>query len=159
MSEATTLYAIQNGFTRTASGMAALVVAIALSGCFHTAPTCPAGQVPVVSTATYAVYTTAANQYQVENVKQVKDRCFVPVTEKPAGSTSQPSSCATGTSPLVTGTVWGTYYDGKDVGRQAEDTKTVNDRCIVEIPAESALGCDPGFHAVVRGGKTYCVPN
>jgi hypothetical protein len=161
MSEATTLQSIRGGFIRMASGMAALVMAIALSGCFQTVPTCPSGQVPVVSTATYAVYVTAADKYQVENVKELKSRCFVPVTEKPAGSgsTSQAANCATGTSPLVTGTVWGTYYDGKDVGKQAEDTKTVNERCIVELPPEGGSACDPGFHPVVRGGKVYCVPN
>ncbi len=161
MNEATTLQSIQGGFTRMASGMAVLVMAIALSGCFHTVPTCPAGKVPVVSTATYTVYITAANQYQLENVTQVKDRCFVPVTEKPAGSgsTSQPASCTAPTSPLVTGTVWGTYYDGQDVGKQGEDTKTVNDRCIVEIRQAITSPCPPGTHAVVYGGKTYCVPN
>jgi hypothetical protein len=163
MSEATTLQSIKGGFTRMASGMAVLVMAFALGGCFHTVPTCPAGQVPVVSTAAYAVYTTAANQNQVENVTQVKNRCFVTVTEKPAGSgsTSQPTSCPAGTSKLAIGTVWGTYYDGLDVGKQAEDTGAVNDRCIVEVPLLIPVPnpCPPGTHAKVIAGRTYCVPN
>jgi len=161
MSEATTLQSIQGGFTRMASGMAALVIAVALSGCFPTVPTCPSGQVPVVPTVTYAVYISAASQYQVEDVTKVKNRCIVPVMQMPSGSgsTAQAASCPAGTSPLVTGTVWGTYYDGQDVGKQAEDTKTVNDRCIVEITGPVPLPCPPGTHPVVYGGKTYCVPN
>ena len=161
MSEATTLQSIQHGYTRLTAGMALLLVAVALGGCFHTPPTCPSGQVPVVSTATHAVYVTAASQVQVENVTQVKNRCIVPVTQMPSstGSTAQPASCATGSLPLVTGTVGGTYYDALDVGKQGEDTKTVNDRCIVEIRPAITSPCPPGTHARVVGGKTYCVPN
>jgi hypothetical protein len=163
MSEATTLQPIQGGFTRLAARMVLPVVAVALGsgGSVPTAPMCPTGQVPVVSSATYAIYTTSASQSRLEDVTKLKNRCFVPVTQMPSGSgsTSQPSSCATGTSPLGTGTVWGTYYDGKDVGRQAEDTSTVNDRCVVEIPQAITSPCPPGTHARVVGGKTYCVPN
>jgi hypothetical protein len=62
-------------------------------------------------------------------------------------------------SKLAIGTVWGTYYDGQDVERQAEDTGAVNDRCIVEISEAVPLPCPPGTHAILLGGKTYCVPN
>ena len=161
MSDVTTPRSIHGGSARAASGIAALVMAFALGGCFATAPTCPAGKVPVVSTATYAAYVNSTGQYQVENVTNVKDRCMVPVTEKPAGngSTSQATSCSAGMSKLAMNTVWGTYYDGKDVGRHADDTATVNDRCIVEINQAITSPCPPGTHAVLLGGKTYCVPN
>lgn len=163
MSEATGISSIQSGLGRLAARMTLLVMVVALGGCFHTAPTCPAGKVSVVSTARYAAYVTSANAYQVENLKEVKDRCLVPVMQKPSGpgSTAQPATCPAGMSKLAVGTVWATYYDGQDVERQGEDTGAVNDRCIVEVPLLIPVPnpCPPGTHAKVIGGKTYCVPN
>lgn len=166
MSEATNLSSIGGGLGRFPARVALLGMAVALGGCSHTAPTCPAGKVPVVSTARYAAYVTSANAVQVENLKDVKDRCLVPVMQKPtgSGSTSQPATCPAGMSKLAVGTVWATYYDGKDgqdVERQSEDTGAVNDRCIVEVPLLNPVPnpCPPGTHPKVVGGKTYCVPD
>lgn len=165
MSEATGISSIQSGLGRLAARMTLLVTIGALGGCFHTAPSCPAGKVPVVSTARYAAYVTSANAVQVENLKDVKDRCVVPVMQKPtgSGSTSQPATCPAGMSKMAVGTVWATYYDGlpQDVERQGEDTAAVNDRCIVEVPLLIPVPnpCPPGTHAKVIGGRTYCVPN
>lgn len=164
MSEAMTISTIRSGFGRLAARAALLALAVVVGACCLIPPAnCPAGKVPLVSSATYAVYVTSANAYQVENVKQVKDRCLVPVAQMPAGSgsTSQPASCPAGMTKLAVGTVWANYYDGLDVGKQAEDTGAVNDRCIVEVPLiiPTPNPCPPGTHAKVIGGKTYCVPN